>query len=294
MSSGSSSPATFVLDEDEAGPSNSASSQYGAEAFETTLVCARCLDPLVLAAPAGAPEEERKKCRVWALRCGHMLDGKCVAALITPPPPVPAEPPAEEYTGKGKGKARADPEPILVDHEHGVDGLDMQPEEASAHAATSDRKGKRKAVEPPEPESPCKRAALDEASQAQDNSIRSRLRSHHRGGPDVPIQGPAAGRSALYNRPSSPQPSQGASRRSRRGAGARLPFEDVHAHAYGHGHGRAKGKGKARARAEPKLAIEAEHEWRCPVGGCARVHYSVRVEGDWRNDEGRGGIALFV
>ena len=55
-----------------------------------------------------------------------------------------------------------------------------------------------------------------------------------------------------------------------------------------------KGKGKARARVLPKPAIEAEHEWRCPIAGCGRLHYSVRIEGGWRNDEGRGAIALFV
>ena len=43
-----------------------------------------------------------------------------------------------------------------------------------------------------------------------------------------------------------------------------------------------------------KPAIEAAHEWMCPVPGCGRVHYGVRVQGEWKNDEGRGAIALYI
>ena len=57
---------------------------------------------------------------------------------------------------------------------------------------------------------------------------------------------------------------------------------------------RRRGKGKGRAKAPRGPVIEAEHEWVCPVGGCGRMHTSVRIAGEWRHDEKRGGIALFV
>ncbi|RPD60023.1 hypothetical protein L227DRAFT_548062 [Lentinus tigrinus ALCF2SS1-6] len=254
----------------EAGPSSAASSSSSVMAIETTLVCARCLDPLVLAAPEGAPEEERKKYRVWALRCGHMLDGKCIAGLIAPPPPVPVEPPVEEHTGKGKGKARAEPEVSSALLEQWQDTSD-----AAAAPSTTDRKGKRKAVEPLEPDEPPKRPALAE-SPPEDNSIRSRLRSRARPAADVTPPHANEGSSSA-SPPESPSRRRGGRRRG--GAGTASS---------------AKGKGKARARGPVKPVIEAEHEWRCPIVGCGRLHYSVLIEGEWRNDEGRGAIPLFV
>ena len=280
-SSAASSPAVIVLDDDTPGSSNAASSSSSAAAaFETTLVCARCLDPLILSPPDGASDEDRKRSRVWALRCGHMLDGKCIAELMLPPPPTAAPEPVveptveetvEDTSGKGKGKARA--------HEPA--------------APAPDRKGKRKAVEPPEPEASHKRPALaDPSSEAGpapmgallpptpesptlDNSIRSRLRSR--------------GRAA------------------RAGEGSRslverlLEGHDARGHGHGHGTGAAgvrararRGKGKGRAKAPQKPVIEAEYEWVCPVSGCGRLHYSVRIAGEWRHDETRGGIALYV
>lgn len=67
------------------------------------LVCARCLSPLVLnggAAKGGAEEETRR--RVWGLRCGHMIDGKCCGQLSRPNMPLASD-------VKGKGKASAMP-----------------------------------------------------------------------------------------------------------------------------------------------------------------------------------------
>ena len=271
-------PGIIDLVNDGPGPSSSAaspSSSAVAATVETTLVCARCLDPLVLAAPDGASEDVRKRTRVWALRCGHMLDGKCVAELMLPPPPAPAPSDAPCSDGgsaapladKGKGKGRAD-----------------------APAPTIDRKGKRKAEGPLEPESSPKRPALESAPEQEpaspsmpgalppppsppvmggDDSIRARLRSRNRG------QGAPAEETsqALVERLLQPRPP--------RRSGAR-----------GGGTGKGKGKGKGKAPRGP--AIEAEHEWACPVMGCGRLHWSVRVQGEWRNDEGRGGIALFV
>lgn len=52
----------------------------------TLLVCARCLDPLVLG--------DNGPRRLWGLRCGHLIDGKCVEQINKPP-----------VNNKGKGKA---------------------------------------------------------------------------------------------------------------------------------------------------------------------------------------------
>jgi hypothetical protein len=85
--------------------------------IETTLVCARCLDPLVvggLGAGAGI------KGRMWGLRCGHVLDGTCVAEIMRPPAGEDAMWREEVETSKvskakGKGKAKAVDTPMLVD-----------------------------------------------------------------------------------------------------------------------------------------------------------------------------------
>ncbi|KAF8640257.1 hypothetical protein AX16_010152 [Volvariella volvacea WC 439] len=84
------------------------------------LVCASCSDSLVLNPGAsGDPAEENAK-RIWGLRCGHLIDGKCLnklarvvelpllngdAAAVAGVDGSGAEPGAE--TGKAKGKGRA-------------------------------------------------------------------------------------------------------------------------------------------------------------------------------------------
>ena len=114
-----------------------------------TLVCARCVAPLALdsSSTVGISEEEKKNRRVWGLRCGHMLDGKCIYELWRPPVPAAGN------------KRKADDDTLDDD----VKGK---------RRVTSDAQGKGKAV------------AVDgheEASASTDpmgsNSIRSRLRS---------------------------------------------------------------------------------------------------------------------
>ncbi|KAJ7651179.1 hypothetical protein FB45DRAFT_889849 [Roridomyces roridus] len=73
------------------------------EGVSTLLVCAKCLDPLVLR-PDTMPEEEAKRVRVWGLRCGHLIDGKCLEELMK------VEEEEEEMgiaEGSGKGKSKA-------------------------------------------------------------------------------------------------------------------------------------------------------------------------------------------
>lgn len=75
--------------------------------------CTNCNDNLYL----GAPDVKR---RVYALRCGHLLDGQCVAKLSTPPrgifpqtetiPVLDAEPPTRRGRGRGsRAPAKAKP-----------------------------------------------------------------------------------------------------------------------------------------------------------------------------------------
>ncbi|KAG6852130.1 hypothetical protein C0991_002819 [Blastosporella zonata] len=71
---------------------------------KTLLVCARCLDPLVLG--GGLVGDEGRRRKVWALRCGHMIDGKCLDPISAPNENGVDE--ASTVTGKGKGKARED------------------------------------------------------------------------------------------------------------------------------------------------------------------------------------------
>lgn len=75
-----------------------------AEAPQRLLVCAKCVDPLL------ADQNARER-RVWALRCGHVLDGRCLAAVAedadvaaahAPAPSAPAPAPLESAAGPAR------------------------------------------------------------------------------------------------------------------------------------------------------------------------------------------------
>ncbi|KAJ8588268.1 hypothetical protein M405DRAFT_820000 [Rhizopogon salebrosus TDB-379] len=115
---------------------------------DAVLVCPRCHDPLILGATDVAKDRARR--RLWGLRCGHLLDGKCVEELMKPPPLIVPE--IVDVKGKGKGKGKAEY----------VDELPLP-----GAYPTRSLKGKGKATEPeisPEPIF---------------SSIRSRLRPRH-------------------------------------------------------------------------------------------------------------------
>lgn len=89
----------IVLD-DSPGPSSADSS--GSRPSDSILACACCHDPLILGAcDVGEGRDQRK---LWGLRCGHLLDGKCVQKLMksTPPPFQGQEFPQVDVKGKGK------------------------------------------------------------------------------------------------------------------------------------------------------------------------------------------------
>ncbi|KAG1736551.1 hypothetical protein EDB19DRAFT_1720956 [Suillus lakei] len=94
-----------VIDIDSPSSSGSSSSRSG----ETMLTCPQCHDPLILGATDVA--EDRAKRRLWGLRCGHLLDGKCVEGLMKPIPLVaPNSLDTIDVKSKGKGKAKEEDE----------------------------------------------------------------------------------------------------------------------------------------------------------------------------------------
>ncbi|KAF5327051.1 hypothetical protein D9619_005006 [Psilocybe cf. subviscida] len=74
----------------------------------SSLVCARCTEPLVL--NAAMAEEEAALRRIWALRCGHMIDERCLNEIGQPPEQAAEDAPVK-VDRKGKGKAKAAPSP---------------------------------------------------------------------------------------------------------------------------------------------------------------------------------------
>ncbi|KAF8135123.1 hypothetical protein EV363DRAFT_1396574 [Boletus edulis] len=187
-----------VTEEDDTSPSRLASTS-GTQLCEVTLVCASCQDPLVVgAADVG---EDRAKRKLWGLRCGHLIDGKCIQKL-------------------------------------------MEPRMAAEQEQCSPSSSQDTAVVDPHV-----------------SSMRSRLRPR-RGMPGFPPHAVPAGLSLSGGRRGTPAVTQRNNR---------------------------KGKGKMKA-----PAVDAEHEWNCPVSGCGRVHLSLSVDGRWTMDERRGAIAVFA
>jgi hypothetical protein len=104
------------------------------EGVSTLLVCARCLDPLLVRSDGitDGGEEEARRRKVWGLRCGHLIDGKCFEELRKP---VEVEdpdsgaldarerPPSPEPEGKGKGKGKAKAPEITEEEQEQPDDL---------------------------------------------------------------------------------------------------------------------------------------------------------------------------
>ncbi|EJD06639.1 uncharacterized protein FOMMEDRAFT_131524 [Fomitiporia mediterranea MF3/22] len=258
-----------------------------------TIVCAHCLDPLVINV-MGSEEQVRKR-KLFALRCGHMFDGKCINALMKPQPvPVPDVGQGTEAddsaTDKGKRKETGTWDGGSEWSQLGTGSNGWPPKHNT--------KGKQRAADPDVETShaltvPTKRKGtpLESSSSTSTTYTRSRLRPRT-GGSNALAAGPAVA-SPLHivssandmaeGSQSVPDASEsntrGRSRRGRRRGGAS-------------GKGKGRGKGKGKAAAAP--VIEAEYLWTCPVQGCGREHKSVLIAGEWRMDEERGAVALYV
>lgn len=106
----------------------------------TVLACARCLDPLVLS--NNLTSEDQKNRRIWGLRCGHLIDGKCLKEIGQPhyteqPTDLGAEN-SSAIDRKGKGKAKVvDDEVDHDEHIHNPGSYD--PEAIGSNTTTSIR-----------------------------------------------------------------------------------------------------------------------------------------------------------
>ncbi|KAG6335183.1 hypothetical protein ID866_3909 [Astraeus odoratus] len=93
----------IVVWDDSPGSSSSGSSRSS----EATLACAQCHDHLTLG--ASDVGEDRDQRRLWGLRCGHLLDGKCVSKLMQPAAAVTEDTLKSSSYVDVKGKGKMDP-----------------------------------------------------------------------------------------------------------------------------------------------------------------------------------------
>lgn len=95
-----------VIVDGSSGPSAGGSGAHIDES-NTILICTQCMDPLVTGESNTGDEQTRR--RLWALRCGHMFDGKCIEELMKPLLVLDAQGEFSEAElprgDKGKGKA---------------------------------------------------------------------------------------------------------------------------------------------------------------------------------------------
>ena len=260
--SGASGKPVIVLDDDGAS-SPPQSSQ--------TLVCARCLDPLVLPGEDSSMDENKQR-RIWALRCGHMLDGKCIAELMRPRVEV------------------SEPAPARLDHDVSMESISADTQSGredgtfAPSQAVVDRKGKGRAVNRALPAFGGPRdppPLVPSLESIDDSSIRSRLRPRRAG---------ATGHSATHGAEESDESQMHIDEEENEEPYSERPIRPLPRRARGaSGNTRSRAKGKARKRNE-------RFHWKCPVSDCGHDHVSVLAPGDdeYRMDPHKGAIALFL
>ncbi|KAJ3906387.1 hypothetical protein F5879DRAFT_946297 [Lentinula edodes] len=264
-------PEPQEVDVDVGGSSNMKSSAPSPTVV--SFVCSKCLEPLLLGegasatalkmAAAGASAEqvemERKARKVWGLKCGHLIDGKCLDALGYPAGALDAQP--KDVKGKGKGKSFSEEVDL-------ADACDGELEAEKAKGATDE--DVHPSLVPP----------------SESNSIRSRLRSAaHSNNASASVSGATIGTSTGGGSTTpSPQFSTFAHRY--------LPTPI--AHLFGHGPGSSSTSPKSKSHRKPR--VQQTYSWKCPVNNCGRVHTSVRLEGVWGPEKvkGEGAIPLFI
>ncbi|KAJ8520739.1 hypothetical protein ONZ45_g2484 [Pleurotus djamor] len=114
----------IVITDDEPSTSSSVVDEPPASTMQTLLVCACCSKPLLLNSQTSNKglEEEHKR-RIWALRCGHLIDGECLDKISMPVIPSSAS------TSRGKTKANHSDDEFTSGHvsDSDWDGLDLLP-----------------------------------------------------------------------------------------------------------------------------------------------------------------------
>ena len=275
----------------------------------TILVCAKCLDPLITGSTES--EETTRNSKLWALRCGHILDGKCIDAIMKPrPPPLPEaarneqeNESAPDIKGKSKGKGKEVDVPRIQGTEQ-----DFEAQKGSKSKHMARNKGKRKASQMEEENDTipdAKRSAvgpgdtgsasrLEQGPSEGDSTIRSRLRSHYSNNTSTDASTSTPPMMPSLHSPDihlpdadSHTPSSSNTSRGRRGIGARGRGRV--------GRGGARGGARGGKRGRPRQpVIEAKFEWQCPVAGCLHKHLSVKINGEWVMDDRSGPIPLYV
>lgn len=261
----------------------------------TILVCGKCLDPL--AVNVVGSDETMKQSKVWALRCGHMFDGKCIDKIMKPAQII------DISNGDGPSSQQKTAEVRADGMDVSSSSLQLPSNSLSRENVSPTKgkgKGKRKASEldsdanvPPlfatHPLDPAMPGAFEQGP----SSIRSRLRSRtSRGTPSVDSldalehASVRAEAGSIQEDPEEPSP-----RRSARGAAGRNLQVSIRPRVRPNPKGRGKGKGKAKGSAP---VIEEEYEWVCPVAECGRKHFSLKIKGVWSMDPERGAIGVYV
>jgi hypothetical protein len=276
------SPPISVIDVDEEpGPSAKPSQSSSPKKNESsiTLVCARCLDPLVLGG-SNMPEDERTRCRLWGLRCGHMLDGKCITELMQPhltpalEPDNMEAPPVEPSDGESQGHSNQ-----THDGEQNLILGDTIPHDAKSSTSPTRTRGKARAIEQPSQSSQPAASGGERTAFTEDSSIRSRLRPRNNPRHVIHISSSC---------PSSHVSIQPSSRHS----APNPPGIPPAANTSHQSKSRPKGKGKQKAM---ERVILERHEWRCPVALCERLHLSLHIESQgWVMDETQGAVPIFA
>lgn len=269
----------------------------------TLLVCARCLDPLVM--NVVGPEEEVRKRKLFALHCGHLLDGKCIESLMRPPPILPLDETKEDVdivasSSKGNQKTGegAPVDPFVAEK----DSVLPQTSAITRGRSSKRNKGKQRAA-----------GLQDEASDERNESgnrksfqndypavstayTRSRLRPRT-GEHDVSTPGPTLPAVSITSHPYAIRIVEGHSASLANSENYARRCRSQTRRGRGRGgasrRGRARAKGKEKAESPPPI-IEAEYEWSCPVSSCGHKHKSVCIDGMWRMDEQHGAMALYV
>ncbi len=280
------SPSVSIIDVDEEpGPSSKASGSSSPSKNNenlNTLVCARCLDPLVLGG-SNMSEDERSRRRLWGLRCGHMLDGKCIDELMKPWPAPDVKPTGTELATivpPSNGSQGQSSSTESQDHTQSVvPGEVITPDGKSLLSFTKAR-GKARAAEAPSQLPRPSDIASGQTAFAENNPISSRLRPRNNTGHVIHIFSSCPTSSHICFQSSS-QRSPARGNRS------------VVANTHHHPKRRPRGKGKQKAM-EP--VILERYEWRCPVAHCERpLHLSLNIESrGWVMDETRGAIPIFA
>ena len=286
------SPSITVIDVDEEpGPSGNptgSSSSNSTNENMNTLVCARCLDPLVLGG-SSMSEDERTRRRLWSLRCGHMLDGKCIAELMKPQPTPDIEPTDMEVAGTNssdfrmRGKDPSIETPFPVSSQGLVLDVTVRLDTPGPSVRTTKTRGKARAIErQPEPPQLAEDGS-EPATSVENSSMRSRLRPRNMAGHVTHTTSSSSTSFRTSTRSSSQRTSPPVHSAPSVVAGSSAAYPTKK---------RPKGKGKQKV-VEP--LILGRHEWRCPVALCERLHLSLNIEiQGWVMDETQGAIPIFA